>query len=202
MGKIFDEILYAGFKENKIPCKTKDARNWYRNKAKEAGKINETELFKDATEKEFKSQVFPGRMYMFYYDPKHKDTLPYYDRVPLIFMVDKAPGGFYGLNLHYLPLKERAILMDNLYETINNNKYDNSTKLKISYKLLISASKFGLFKPAFKRYLSAHVRSRFIHVPSVEWDVALWMDVAKFQKSSATKVWEDTRSQIRANRNK
>jgi hypothetical protein len=200
MSRIFDEILYAGFKADKIPGKTADARKWYREKAKDFGRVNESAFFKDVSPNEYKSQAFPGRMYMFYYDPKHKDTLPYYDRVPLVFPVDKAPGGFYGLNLHYLPLKERAILMDALYETINNKRYDNTTKLKLSYQTLISASKYKLFKPAFKRYLTAHVRSRFVHIAPVEWDIALWMDVAKFEKASAKKVWDDSRNIIKANK--
>lgn len=41
-----------------------------------------------------KNRVGSGQMYMFYYDPKHKKTLPYYDRFPLIIMVGPAEGGF------------------------------------------------------------------------------------------------------------
>ena len=58
----------------------------------------------------------PGRMYMFSYDPKTKDKLPYYDRFPLVFPFDSAPGGFMGLNLHYLSPMLRARFLDKLME--------------------------------------------------------------------------------------
>jgi hypothetical protein len=62
-----------------------------------------------------------GKMYTFFYDPKHKETLPYYDLFPLIFVVGPAAGGFLGINLHYLPPVLRAKLMDSLYQILNNN---------------------------------------------------------------------------------
>ena len=52
-----------------------------------------------------------GKMYLFQYDAKHKDILPYWDRWPLIFPFDNAKGGFYGINLHYLPPGARISLM-------------------------------------------------------------------------------------------
>ena len=65
---------------------------------------------------------------MYFYDPKTKDTLPYYDRFPLTIMVGPAPKGFYGLNLHYLPLDIRARFLDSLLDTINNKRYDETTQ--------------------------------------------------------------------------
>ena len=49
-----------------------------------------------------------GVMNLFAYDPKHKATLPYYDRFPLIMPLQAAKGGFYGLNFHYLPMEQRV----------------------------------------------------------------------------------------------
>ncbi len=40
-----------------------------------------------------------GVMNLFGYDPKHKATLPYYDRFPLILPLDPAKGGFIWLKL-------------------------------------------------------------------------------------------------------
>ena len=44
-----------------------------------------------------------GSMQMFFYDPKHKETLPYYDKVSFVNYIKTRKGGFLGLNLHYLP---------------------------------------------------------------------------------------------------
>lgn len=199
MAKLFDEILLQGIRSGQMPARTSTARVWYREKAKEVGKINETTFFKSASRERLKdAQRFQiGSMYTFYYDPKHKDTLPYYDRVPLIFPINKAKGGFLGINFHYLPFKLRAKLMDSLYDVTSNDKYDESTKLQISYKILSGVSKYNEFKPTIKHYLFEHVRSRLMYVNPSEWDIALFLDMARFEKASQTQVWADSKKIIK-----
>ena len=90
---------------------TEKSLNWFKRQLMGMKTINRQNLIKDDNLKP-RSAPLPGRMFMYFYDPKHKKTLPYYDRFPLIFMVEKAERGFYGLNLHYLPHKQRAIFFD------------------------------------------------------------------------------------------
>lgn len=198
MAKIFDEILNKGLQLG-LNSRTGAARVWYRNKAKEIGNVNETDFFKTSPRESFRnsSNFQIGSMYTFYYDPKHKDTLPYYDRVPLIFPINRAKNGFLGINFHYLPLDLRANLMDALHEVASNDKYDNTTKLKISYSILNSSAQFGEFKPTVKHYLFQHIRSRLLYINPSEWDMALWLNIAKFEKASQTQVWKDSRNIIR-----
>ena len=44
-----------------------------------------------------------GRLNMFFYDPKTKARLPYYDVFPLVLPLESIKGGCMGLNFHYLP---------------------------------------------------------------------------------------------------
>jgi hypothetical protein len=134
---------------------------------------------------------------MFYYNPKHKATLPYYDRVPLIFPINKAKGGFLGINFHYLPFKLRAKLMDSLYDVATNDKYDENTKLNVSYRILNGATKYKEFQPTVKHYLTDHIVSKLVHINSSEWDIALFLDIARFEKATQTQVWADSRKIIR-----
>ncbi len=196
MAKLFDEILAKGIRAGQMPARTGAAREWFREKAKDAGKIQDTRILKDSTER-LKNKTTIGKMYFFVYDAKHKATLPYYDKFPLIFPVERVQGGFYGINMHYLPLKLRAQLMDALYDITNNNRYDENTKLRLSYGVLKGAEKFNLFKPTFKRYLNSQVRSRFVEIAPAEWDVALWLNAEQFIGASKTKVWADSRKIIR-----
>jgi len=99
--------------------------------------------------------------------------------------------------LHYLPLQLRAQLMDSLYDITTNSRYDESTKLKLSYGVLKGAEKFKLFQPTFKRYLSSNVRSRFIQIQPSEWDIALFLNTEQFVGASKTKVWADSKKIIR-----
>jgi hypothetical protein len=133
---------------------------------------------------------------MYYYDAKHKATLPYFDRFPLVFPFKKVKGGFYGLNMHYLPLPLRAKLMDALYDTASNTRFDESTRLKISYQMLESAAKYKEFQPCIKRYLTSQVKSRFMYIYPSEWDVALFLPLERFQGASKTQVWSDSKRKI------
>jgi hypothetical protein len=137
---------------------------------------------------------------MFLYDPKHKETLPYYDRFPLIFPINKAKGGFLGINFHYLPLQLRAKLMDSLYEVTTNDRFDETTKIRASYNILNSASKYKEFRPTVKHYLANHVKSKLIYINPSEWDISLFLPTERFEKASKTKVWEDSKRIIRSGR--
>lgn len=195
MSSIFDTILTKGVRAGQMPARTESAREWYRNTAQEYKRVDETKLMKGGNER-LTSKIMVGSMYMYYYDPKHKATLPYFDRFPLVFPYKKVPGGFMGINMHYLPLNYRAKLMDALYDVANNDKYDETTKLKFNYNILNSASKYKYFAPCVKHYLTDQVRSRFLYVYPSEWDVALFLPLERFQGATKQKVWAESKKLI------
>lgn len=201
MAKVFDDILLKGIRTGQVPGRTQDAREWYRNQAKALPKRNQTDrLIRELRTDENRRQdtrFLLGNMYLFAYDPKHKDTLPYYDRFPLIFPINKAKGGFLGINLHYLPPPFRAKLMDELYTVMNNKAFNDTTRLTANYKILNSTTKFRHFKPCIKHYLTAHVRSKPAYINPTEWDVALFLPTQKFVGATATQVYADSRKIIR-----
>jgi hypothetical protein len=190
----FDKIQATAFRAG-IKPRSDESLNWFRLKVKSIVNPSRDKLLKDSAVKKVNTPL-PGRMFMYFYDPKTKETLPYYDKFPLIIMVEKAPKGFYGLNLHYLPPKLRAKFFDKLLEFKNNKKYDNSTRFRITYDFLKSASKLNEFKPCFKRYLNKHVTSTIAEVPSTEWEAALFLPTEQFVKKSKTSVWSTSKGLI------
>lgn len=194
--RLFDDILSKGVRAGQLPAREQTARDWYRDQAKAMSRVNERSLMRSGGDR-LTSKPLIGHMYLFGYDAKHKDTLPYFDKLPLIFPYKKVNGGFMGINLHYLPLNYRAQLMDALYDTATNKKYDESTKLRINYKILNGAAKFRYFKPCVKHYLTSQLRSRFFYIYPSEWDMALFMPLERFQGASKTKVFADSRKIIR-----
>jgi len=135
-------------------------------------------------------------MQMFFYDPKHKDKLPFYDSFPLTIVLSPAPKGFMGLNLHYIPPTLRAKFLDSLLDITNNSKYDETTKFNVTYNTLKRASKFKYFKPCIKHYLAGNVRSRFAEVHAPEWEIAAFLPTADWQKTSAAAVYSSSRKMI------
>lgn len=193
---IFQKISKEG-KASGVQPSTEDARDWYRDRAMQTKNVNVQKEIKNKARLQNKmTQMDIGRMYHFFYDPKYKDKLPYYDRFPLIFVMEKYKDGFLGLNMHYLPLVYRARLMDQLYTIEKNDALRQAKKLKMSYALLNSAKKFKYFRPAVKRYLNNHIKSRFLAVPYEEWDIALFLPTERFRKAKKQKVWAESKKQI------
>ena len=195
MAILFDEILTKGVRAGQIPARETKARDWYRDTAKTYGRVNDGKLMKSDADR-LTARPSMGQMYMYYYDAKGKATLPYFDRFPLVFPFSSAPGGFMGLNMHYIPLILRAKLMDELYNLSSNNRYDETTKLKLSYDVLKGASRFKEFQPCVKRYLTSQLRSKFLYIYPSEWDVALFLPTERFQGASKSKVWSESRKKI------
>lgn len=138
------------------------------------------------------TRIIPGNLYMFIYDPKHKETLPYYDTFPLVFPFKAVKGGFYGLNMHYLPYMLRAKLLDRLLEFRNNTAMDETTRLKFSWSMINGVSQFAPAQACVKHYLYPHVKSQFKAVNASDWATAMLLPVEQFHKASAAQVWRDS----------
>ena len=189
MASLFDKLESEAFRKG-IQARTKEAEVWVAKNVKKLGKLGPNVLKDDRLKK---TRIKAGDMVMYTYDPKLKKTLPYYDTFPLAVIVGKAPGGFHALNLHYLPPKVRAIFLDKLNDVTNNQKFDDSTKFKITYKLLKATSKYKYFAPCYKHYLTPNVTSNVMKVNSSEWNIAIFLQTAAFRKKSQRYIWGQSR---------
>jgi hypothetical protein len=143
------------------------------------------------------NRVMPGHLYMFGYDPKGKNELPYYDRFPLVFPFRKTPDGFIGLNMHYLPYALRIQLLDALMVYRSNSRMDEMTRIKYSWALIDGVSRYQAAKPCVKQYLTSHVRTQFRQVTSKDWATAMLLPVERFIGASKQDVWTESRRIIR-----
>jgi hypothetical protein len=159
--------------------KEKEATDWFIGKARSAAGYRKNIVKNDQRGRD---AAVIGRMYFFVYDPKHKDTLPMYDRFPLVFPIEPYGNGFLGLNLHYLSPGERAALLAKLKEFRTSSKLTPNSRLKLSYDLLQGTKRLAsLTRPCIKRYLFSQVRSKFIEMQPEEWEKAIDLPVAQFE---------------------
>ena len=192
MATLINRIQTSLAKEGLTP-RTNAAREWLRSKVKS---LNPTPQSLMRDRERLRNNSFIGRMYFYFYDPKHKDTLPYYDRFPLVIPIERYPNGFLGLNLHYIHPKQRIILLDKLSDVATNNRFDDKTKLRISYEYLAAASKAFEATPCIKRYLFSHIDSRFLEISAEEWDIAVMLPVESFVGATTSKVYADSRKKF------
>ena len=163
---------------------------WYKEKIKEFGKPSAQNLIRDGKRN---NKPFYGKLNMFFYDPKFKKTLPYYDVFPLVLPLEIYSDGFLGINLHYLPIPLRIKLLDKLVDYSNNTKFDESTKLMVDYKKL---KRIDLIKPTIHKYLAGQTKSQFRRIDADEFTIATLLPVQRFKKASDREVWKESRSMI------
>ena len=185
--------LKASLAKQGLSAGTNASRTWLRNKINEL-KPSRQALMNDRTRLQSSSII--GRMYFYFYDPKTKDKMPYYDRFPLVIPIENYKDGFLGLNLHYIHPKQRMILLDKLSSTASNKTYDENTKLRISYQYLASAASAFEATPCIKRYLYSNIQSRFLEINADEWDIACLLPVESFVGASTSKVYSDSRKKF------
>jgi hypothetical protein len=138
------------------------------------------------------SKIQPGNLYMFFYDPKYKETLPHYDRFPLVFPFEKTENGFLGLNMHYLSYKLRIGVLENLMRFKTTKGIEEKTRLRYSYSMLQGIAKFGLAKHCVKHYLSEHIVTQLKIIEPADWTTAMMLPVESFAKATTTQVWKTT----------
>ena len=192
MAYLLDRIKESLAKEGYTP-RSSAARQWLKAKV---GELRPTPAALMRDRERLKDKSFIGKMYFFFYDPKTKDSLPYYDRFPLVIPIERYSDGFLGLNLHYIHPKQRIILLDKLSDTATNKRFDEKTKLRLSYQYLSAASTAFQAMPCIKRYLFNHLTSRFLEIPADEWDIAALLPVEQFEKASTSKVYAESRKRF------
>jgi len=143
------------------------------------------------------SKPATGRLYTFVYDAKYKDTLPYWDRYPLIIFLGsgKSKAGnivYYGLNLHYAPPKARQEFLEELlkrgYGT--TDRLSNKTRFKINWSNVKSMRGADQL---IKAYLPTHTKSPLAEIAPKDWAKAVWLPTQVFMSKgkaySSKQVW-------------
>ena len=143
------------------------------------------------------SKFSPGGLYYFYYDPKTKADLPYYDKFPLVLVLNINPDGFMGLNLHYLPLRHRVAFLDKLMDYADLNDNNEIMRMRVTYDILTASRSLREFKPCLKKYYYSHVQSKILAVQPNEWDIAAYLPIQQFKKATVEEVWNDSMDAIR-----
>lgn len=137
-----------------------------------------------------------GHMYAYVYKPKHKKTLPYWDRNPLVIVIGFKPGGFLGLNLHYLAPRTRLVLLSKLKDFQTTKKVTERTRFRMTYDLLNSTKKYKEFRPTIKRYLYSYLSTKLAKIPAPDWELAIFLPTARFVGVSNTFVYAQSRKQF------
>ena len=159
-------------------------------------KLKQASVPEEAFKPRHRDNVFIGGMFIYAYDPKWKDKLPWYDTLPVVIPIEIYDDGWLGLNLHYLPPMLRAKLLDKLMD-YRRRALTRKAYMNVSYKLLKAVAKMDLFQPCIHRYLASHVRTRLIRIDDQYWETVAMLPLQQFKKASASKVWSNSKRSLK-----
>lgn len=127
-----------------------------------------------------------GGMFFYTYDAKGKDELPYWDKFPLILLLEDQGNHFLGLNFHYLDYETRLKIISNIPASYDKTK--NMKTANITYSQVKSSSKYKDLKQyCIKKYIKNNVVGKILPVEAHEWIFAASLPVADFVKKG-TKI--------------
>ena len=198
MASLLDKVQDA-VRTGTVGAEVKRSARWFQDKIKglegtlrnQFSSTNAPKFYREAENKidrkVLKLRANFGDLFAYYYDPKHRQTLPYYDSFPLVMLIKAEKETFLGLNFHYLPPKLRAILLDRVSAKIGDTipKWDKLVKIP-------------QIEPCVKRYRFDHIMRKVIPIKEDEQEIAIFLPLERFRKASKSKVWADSRKRIGA----
>ena len=160
---IFEKVRAATEGESK-------SLGWYQSKLKslsagiqrEPSRMNEQEKYDsiDALVNQDQNvnrrRVFPGHLCFFEYKAE-TESLPYYDKYPLVYIFKISGGEFWGASLHYLEPKKRLIVVNKLEK-----------------------GQIDIPKKIIHKYLYKRCKSLFLDLAIQEWVTASALPVEDF----------------------
>lgn len=140
-----------------------------------------------------------GRMMLFGYDAKTKDTLPVWDSRPLVFFFGAFTGDgswgengvlyLQGINLHYLPPSLRLVLFTNLLKFNTDTGLREKSKLKLSWQTLKNFSAHKLAEHAVKTYRADHITTEMVEISPRFWEIVMFMQIQQWEKGNNSSAW-------------
>ena len=195
MAKSFFDKISEQFKSSNRDPLSKEALGWFESKRRElrpkferSDGVIRDQILKDA--KRRRQLLLHGRFYMFFYNPKGKANLPYWDRFPLIYLIKTYKNGsFLGLNFHYVDYNTRARFLSNSMKWANNRPLQENSKLLLHYPTMKKSRKYKAYRAMIKRYDPKYIHSQIIRVPGDEWEIAIHLPVERFRQANKRQVW-------------
>lgn len=138
-----------------------------------------------------------GKMYTYVYDAKYKDKLEYWDKFPLVVILDVNAEYQLGLNLHYIAPKMRQAFLEKLLianpRLLNQKTIGPRAKFKINWA---AVKKYPGADKMIKLYIRSRIKGRLIEISPTQWANTIYLPTQQFldkkgRRYSARKVWAD-----------
>ena len=143
------------------------------------------------------NRILSGQMYYFKY--LAEPTNIYYDRFPLVFVVKKRGQLFEGINFHYMHMKYRTQVLDDMKPFFDSDEITEDTRLRVkAYRqIILNSKKYRFARATYHRYRMENIRSKIIKISPTSWNTAILEEAEKFVmgaggKKESQRVFRET----------
>lgn len=151
-----------------------------------------TQLLDQVQDKKIKS-VNPGKLrlgylYLMVYNPKWKKELPFYDILPLFFVLGRQGDRVLGVNIHYLPYTFRVNLAKKLMQATKNRHRITYQDIKKAWQSAKVPAGFAMV--CIRSYLYNHIMSEIKQFDWESYKVAVQNVMPRFKKEAETRIYK------------
>lgn len=150
----------------------------------------------------------PGKIYVFKYDPKYKEELPWFDQNPVVLAIEQVNNNDLGINLNLLPVPYKEKLLDELFTRMNIKVDKKETDmiseilglenpsgidalkekpLRITYEGIKAYLKRDGYDFALRQYIPSRKKNQTV-VSYSKWPEIALCDFMEFNKTNVMKV--------------
>ena len=134
------------------------------------------------------SSLVSGNMYFYKYLAEPTNIL--FDRFPLIFMIRKKGQLFEGINFHYIPVKWRMPLFEDMKKFFDSDEMEADTRLRVRAfrNIILTNMKYRFAKIAIHRYRRENIRSKVLRIPPTEWEKTILQPAEMFIADTGKRI--------------
>lgn len=140
-------------------------------------------LAKALSAKKAGSGVKIGKMYTFAYEPIGSERLPYWDRFPLVIIIEIRKDTVVGINVHYIPMKDRVKIFKILLGNASTTGLSQKSKINDA---LNGIKKIKNHEYMIKQYHHHGLRSNIFEIPGNEWGQAVTLPYANWKSGDGS----------------
>jgi len=156
MNKV-EDIIKSGIKNN-IEYMSAVSMSWYYSAISSMNSENKQKIKKEIVDSSKVKRFLKSSFYYFDYLPLElgDKTFEKYDRTPFIFVFDKIGDTIHGINLNYVPMRDKILLMNKILLYVvgdYNSKSDLSSRIALDYMTMKMKSTFYEQNIIYRKYL-------------------------------------------------
>ena len=178
-------------KQNPITT-PRSALNWLRESMRvvsntKVGKQSDYSDFLKDTSKNLKRKL-PGQVLLFRYKPSSRTRI--FDRYPLVLVTGIGDGGFYGINLHYIPPKDRFKMILLMNSLMLNPKEKDPQRVRIKIMSVLNKKIFTKYSGiVFNKYNVSNINGKLKITTPEEWTQFAFLPM--FKGVSPSKLYSE-----------